>query len=97
MPTQPTPTDQAQKQVWPMQVVFTETDEATRADIVMDVAGHHYHGWGRARRNPNDPDIPRIGEEVAAARALTRLAQQLLATAAEEIEGSEGHPVSVHL
>lgn len=87
----------AEKLTWPMQIVFTETDEATRADIVIDVAGHHYHGWGRARRNPNDPDVPRIGEEVAAARALTRLAQQLLATAAEEIEGFEGHAVSVHI
>ncbi|HLF41073.1 MAG TPA: DUF1876 domain-containing protein [Acidimicrobiia bacterium] len=86
-----------QEHGWPMQVVFTENDDATRADIVIDVGGRHYHGWGRARRNPNDPDIPRIGEEVATARALTRLAQQLLATAAEEIEGFEGHSVSLHV
>lgn len=85
----------AQEHVWPMQVVFTETEKATEADIVVDVGGRHYHGWGRARRNPHDPDIPAVGEEIAAARALTRLAHQLLATAAEEIEGFEGHPVSL--
>lgn len=86
-----------QKHSWPLEVVFTENDEATRADIIIDVAGRHYHGWGRARRNPHDPDVPKIGEEIAAARALTRLSQQLLAAAAEDIEGFEGHTVSVHI
>lgn len=86
-----------EKPTWPMEIVFTENDDATRADIIIEVGGRRYQGWGRARRNPNDPDIPRIGEEVAAARALTRLAQELLAAAAEEIEGYEGHPVTVHI
>ena len=85
------------KHSWPLEVVFTENDDATRADIIIDVAGRHYHGWGRARRNPNDPDVPKVGEEIAAARALTRLSQQLLAAAAEDIEGFEGHAVSVHI
>jgi hypothetical protein len=86
-----------QKYSWPLEVVFTENDDATRADIIIDVAGRHYHGWGRSRRNPHDPDVPKIGEEIAAARALTRLSQQLLAAAAEDIEGFEGHRVSVHI
>jgi hypothetical protein len=86
-----------QKHSWPLEVVFTENDDATRADIIIDVAGRHYHGWGRARRNPHDPDVPRIGEEIAAARALTRLSQQLLAGAGEDIEVFEGHAVSVHI
>jgi len=85
------------KPSWPLQIVFTENDDATRADITLELGGRQYYGWGRARRNPNDPDIPRIGEEVAAARALTRLAQQLLGAAGEEIEGFEGHPVTVHI
>jgi hypothetical protein len=82
---------------WPLHVVFTESADATRADIVMDVGGHHYHAWGRARRNPSDPDIPRIGEEIAAARALNGLALQLLRTAGQDIAGFEGHPVSLHV
>lgn len=88
---------QAKAHGWPLQVVFTEDDDETRADVVLDVMGHHYHGWGQARRNPVDPAIPRIGEEIAAARALNRLARQLLHTAAEEIETFEGHPVWVHV
>ena len=86
-----------QKNSWPMEVVFSENDDATRADIIIEVAGRRYHGWGRARRNPHDPDVPRIGEEIAAARALTRVSQQLLAAAAEDIQGFEGHAVSVHI
>ena len=80
-----------------MQMHFIEKDNATRADIVLDVAGHHYHGWGRARRNPTDPDIPHIGEEIAAARALNRLARQLLDTADQELGAFEDHSVWVHI
>jgi hypothetical protein len=33
---------------------------------------------GETRRNPSDVDIPEIGDEVTAARALRRLADRLL-------------------
>ena len=88
---------QPKKHGWPLHVVFSENDEATRADVIVDVDGRHYHGWGRARRSPTDPDVPRIGEEIAAARALNSLALQLLAAAGEDIEDFEGHPVFVHV
>jgi hypothetical protein len=83
--------------VWRLEITFTEDDRDTRADVVLDVAGHHHHGWGRSRRNPTDPDVPVIGEEVAAARALIRLAHQLLGAAANEIEEIEQHPVQIHV
>lgn len=82
--------------VWRLEVVFTEEDRTTRADVVLDVADDHYHGWGQARRNPADPEVPIIGEEVAAARALIRLAHQLLGAAENEIEEIEQHPVRIH-
>lgn len=81
---------------WPLVVLFTEGDRTTRADVVLDVAGRHFHGWGTARRAPADPDTPRIGEEVAAARALSRLAHDLLRAAGEDIEEVEHHPVHLH-
>lgn len=34
-------------------------------------------GIGRSWRNPHDPDVPEIGDELAAARALSDLAGQL--------------------
>lgn len=81
---------------WLLVVVFTEDDRTTRADVVLEVAGRHYHGWGRARRAAADPDVPRIGEEVAAARALSRLAHDLLAAAGEDIGELEHHPVQLY-
>jgi hypothetical protein len=86
----------APEHTWPITIVFTEDDRTTRADALLDVAGRHYHGWGQARRSPGDPDVPRIGEEVAAARALRRLAEQLLGDAEEEIEDHEHHEVHLH-
>jgi transcription elongation GreA/GreB family factor len=44
-------------------------------------------GRGLARRNPDDQEVTQIGEEIAAARALSDLAHQLLSDAAGQIEG----------
>lgn len=82
---------------WRIEITFTEDDRTTRADAVLDVAGHHHHGWGRARRDPSDPDVPVIGEEVAAARALIRLGHQLLGAAEDDIEEIEQRPVHLHV
>lgn len=82
--------------VWSIEIVFTEDDDKTRADAVLAIGDLRFHGWGRARRSPADPDVPAIGEELAAARALSDLSHQLLHTAADAIEAFEGHPVSLH-
>jgi RNA polymerase-binding transcription factor DksA len=82
---------------WPLTVVFTEDDRTTRADVILDVGGRHHHGWGTARRAPADPDVPRIGEEVAAARALSRLAHDLIDAAGADISELEHHPVHLHV
>ena len=82
--------------VWRLEITFTEDDRATRADVLLDVGGNHHHGWGRAKRDPEDKDVPLIGEEVAAARALIRLAHQLLGAAESDIEEIEHHPVRIH-
>jgi Rv2632c-like len=81
---------------WTLEIKFTEDDRATRADIEFDVANRHLHGWGRAKRDPADPDVPLIGEEIAAGRALIRLAHQLLGAAENEIEEIEQHAVYIH-
>ena len=44
-------------------------------------------GHGLARRHPDDQEVTQIGEEIAAARALSDLAHQLLGDAAGQIEG----------
>ena len=86
----------SQTKVWTVEVVFDERDDRTDAEAVLQIAGNRFAGWGRARRNPADPDVPKIGEELAAARALSDLSHKLVETAAEAIEGFEGHRVHVH-
>ncbi len=79
---------------WTITIVFSEEDEAkTRADAVLAGAPEELRGWGRARRNPHDPQLPSVGAEVAAARALSDLSHHLLEQAAHRIETWEGHPV----
>ncbi len=81
---------------WTVTIVFSESDNQTRADAVLAGAPDEVFGWGRARRNPTDPDLPAVGEEVAAARALTDLAHHLIEQAAHRIESWEGRPVDLH-
>lgn len=82
--------------VWSIEVLLDETADETQAEAVLQLDGLRHAGWGRARRNPEDPDVPRVGEELAAARALSDLAHRLLDAAARTIEEFEGHAVRVH-
>jgi hypothetical protein len=85
-----------ENRVWTIEIVFTEDDDHTVADALLQAGGRDLAGWGRARRNPLDPSVPVIGEDLAAARALGDLAHRLLHEAADAIEQFEGGPVVVH-
>jgi hypothetical protein len=85
----------SQPTIWTVSITFSEDEEKTRADAVLQGSPDELAGWGRSRRNPADPNLPAVGEEVAAARALSDLAHHLLETAAHRIESWEGH--TVHL
>jgi hypothetical protein len=65
---------------------FTEDEERTRADAILELRGERFHGFGQAKRAPQDPNVPLVGEELAAARALSDLAHKLLDAAAERID-----------
>ena len=82
--------------VWTVEIVFTEDEDTTRADARLRAGERDFTGWGRARRNPSDPEVPAIGEELAAARALADLTHCLVHEAAEAVERFEGHPVDLH-
>ena len=84
------------EQNWRVNVSFTEDADRTRADAILELAGQKFHGFGQAKRAPGDPTVPVIGEELAAARALSDLSHQLLEAAVDRIESFEGHPVNVH-
>jgi hypothetical protein len=52
-------------------------------------------GVGHARLNPADENFPEIGDELAAARALSDLGHRLLLTAAADIEAVVDEPARV--
>jgi hypothetical protein len=84
------------QQVWTAEIVFTEDGDQTRADARLRAGDREFAGWGRARRNPADPDVPAVGEELAAARAFADLTTRLIHAAAEIVESFEGRPVQLH-
>ncbi len=84
------------EQSWRVHIRFTEDPDRTRADAILELASSKFHGFGQAKRAPQDPRVPVIGQELAAARALSDLSHQLLEEAASRIEASEGHSVNVH-
>jgi hypothetical protein len=51
-------------------------------------------GVGLARLNPADYNVPEIGDELAAARALSDLGHQLLDMTAHDIEAATHRPVT---
>jgi len=71
---------------WPVEVSLHEENGKTRAEARLIKEGDGAIGHGLARRNPDDQDVTQIGEEIAAARALSDLAHQLLSDAAGQIE-----------
>lgn len=84
--TQPGPPAPAMTR-WTVAINFDEDPDQTTATAVLRTpAGQELRGLGHARRNPHDRPMPRIGEEVAGARAMSNLAHELLEYAAREIE-----------
>jgi len=80
---------------WTVHISFREDDSHARADAWLSAGGLSLHSWGVSRRNPSDPDVPAVGEQLAVARALSDLSHQLLHAAAHGVESFEGHPVHV--
>lgn len=72
---------------WPVEISLQEADGKTQAEARLMKEGADAIGRGVARRNPDDQEVTQIGEEIAAARALSDLAHQLLNDAAGQIEG----------
>jgi hypothetical protein len=80
---------------WSVSLPIAETDGQTRAEALLVMpGGEQLAGHGQARRNPADREMPRIGAQLAAARALADLAGQLVhaaATAIEDVTHEQAH------
>ena len=83
---------------WSVSLSIAETDGQTRAEarLVMP-EGDQLAGHGQARRNPADREVARIGAQLAAARALSDLAGQLVHAAATAIEDATHEQAHLNL
>lgn len=80
---------------WRVEVTVFEAGDDTTAHAVLAAGAPGVEARGSARRNPHDADVPLIGDEVAVARALRRLSDQLLHSASDDISAAEGQPVDL--
>lgn len=83
---------------WLVDVFVDEDDDVTRAQARLRTRDKtHLVGRGLARRNPHDLQVPAIGDELAAARALADLAHRLLDVAAGDMEAPTQQHLSTRL
>ncbi|GAA1386333.1 DUF1876 domain-containing protein [Kitasatospora putterlickiae] len=80
---------------WHIEMEFQEAGAHTSAVAMLRLGdGTELRARGDTSRHPSDPEQLRVGEEIAAARALNDLASQLLTKAHGEIQ--EVSPVPTH-
>lgn len=72
---------------------FEEDDDHCEATAMMETPQLSVSGFGRARRNPSDPVVPIIGEELAIARALCDLGDRVEQAARDAIAARESRPL----
>jgi len=78
---------------WKIRLYLFEEEGTTKARVVLDTGTTSLTGHGTAHCNPGDTDVPEIGDELAAGRALHDLAGQLVETAERDI-GDTGAPAA---
>jgi hypothetical protein len=74
---------------WNVTVQVFEQGPHTSARAVLHAgATTDLQGRGQAKRNPHDPDVPEIGDEVAVSRALHQLADSLMTAAHDDMKAA---------
>lgn len=71
---------------WEVDLSMKEDDDFCEVTAHLDTKDRSFSGKGRSRRNPSDPQVPQVGEQLATARALSDLAQHLTDDAWSMIE-----------
>lgn len=83
---------------WSVMLSVSERDRGTEAEARLLIrGGADLTGHGSARRNPADPNVTKIGEELAVARALSDLAHRLLHMASTDVETVTHERAHLHM
>ncbi|SCK39598.1 protein of unknown function [Streptomyces sp. WMMB 714] len=78
---------------WNVRIFIFEEEGTTTARAVLDTGESTITGRGVARCNPEDIDIPEIGDELAASRAMAELGRQLMRVADRDLQGVGAGPL----
>jgi hypothetical protein len=70
--------------------IFESGDDTSANVVLLTEAPTHLTARGQSHRSTRDTSVPEIGDEVAVARALRHLADQLLETAAQDVAAVTG-------
>ncbi len=68
-----------------LNIHLDEDSDHTLAHAELYIRGDHFEAIGKAKRNPVDPPMPVIGEELAIARALQELTGQVMEAAQQKV------------
>ncbi|MGW2559392.1 dsRBD fold-containing protein [Streptomyces sp. NPDC001514] len=75
---------------WKIRLYLFEEDRTTKARVDLDTGAALLTGHGVARCRPEDWDVPEIGDELAASRAVQDLGRQLMIAAYGDMETLRG-------
>ncbi|MGI9606148.1 MAG: dsRBD fold-containing protein [Acidimicrobiales bacterium] len=71
---------------WKLTFHTREDEDHCEMVVHLNAGDRALTGHGKSSRNPTDPSVPQVGEELAAARALHDLANHLTEDAWKQIE-----------
>jgi hypothetical protein len=69
-----------------IEIGIDEDETTTLVHAMLDLRGDHFNATGKANRSPADPSVPVVGEELALARALGSLEEQIVDAAYKRID-----------
>lgn len=80
---------------WHMHIDLFEKDANTKAEVVLRTdSGTELRHVGVARRHPGDRDVPEIGDELAACRALSGLVHDLLDATISDLQANDPEDIA---
>ncbi|WP_421734489.1 dsRBD fold-containing protein [Cellulomonas sp.] len=86
-------------ETWNVAIYLFADDDTTHGvvtgahAVLTTPTGATLDGWGRAQFSSYDLDVPEVGTELAAARALRQLADRLLQATSEDLDDLEVHEI----
>ena len=80
---------------WPIKLYLFEEDGQTQARVEMQSDAGTLESVAEARCAPGDFEVPEIGDEVAAGRALIALGGKLLGSGEADVADLRGTPVHI--